>query len=152
YEAIASIHDLAKGATSDPNDLTTLVTGGVIEEVLHRMAEAILQVFDVPVWGKQEDAADMLGAFLMLKFDARTAGVGITGAARLLAYATAANRKIDYVSEVSPPAQRFYNFLCIAYGGERLGFQAAVDNGLLPQSRADRCGEEYNNIRKAFDL
>jgi len=152
YEAIASVEDLAKGATQDPGDLAALVTGGVVEEVLHRMAEAILQVFDVPVWGKEADAADLLAAFLMLKFDERTARVAIVGAARLFIYATSAVGKVDYVSEVSPPAQRFYNFLCIAYGGDRRAFQGVVDKGFLPSSRARRCGIEYNTIRKAFDL
>jgi hypothetical protein len=152
YEAIASIQDLAKGATSDADDLAALVTGGVMEEALHCMADGILQVFDVPMWGRQEDAADLLAAFLMLKFDERTARVAIVGAARLFGYATSAVGKVDYVSEVSPPAQRFYNFLCIAYGGERLGFQGVVDKGFLPKSRATHCGGEYNTIRKAFDL
>jgi hypothetical protein len=132
YEAIAGIQDLAKGAASDPDDLTALVTGGVIEETLHCIAEAILQVFDVPLWGKEEDAADLLAAFLMIKFDERAAEVAIIGAARLFGYKTSAVGKIDYVSELSPPAQRFYNFLCVAYGGERLGFQGLVDMGFLP--------------------
>jgi hypothetical protein len=116
------------------------------------MAAGNLQVFDVPLWGKEEDAADLLAAFLMLKFDERTAKVAIIGAARLFGYATSALGKVDYVSEVSPPAQRFYNFLCIAYGGERLAFQGVVDQGFLPKSRARRCGVEYDMIRKAFNL
>ena len=152
YEAIAGIQDLAKGATSDPDDLTALVTGGVIEETLHCIAEAILRVFDVPLWGREEDAADLLAAFLMLKFDEPAAEVSIIGAARLFGYKTSAVGKVDYVSEISPPAQRFYNFLCVAYGGERLGFQGVVDKGFLPKSRAPHCSGEYNTIRKAFDL
>jgi hypothetical protein len=152
YEAITGVEDLAKGATSSSDDLAVLVTGGVIEEMLHRMSEAILQVFEVPVWGKEADAADLLGAFLMLKFDERAARVAIIGASRLFVYATSALGKVDYVSEVSPPAQRFYNFLCIAYGGERRAFQGVVDNDFLPKSRARRCGKEYETIRKAFDL
>ena len=152
YEAIAGIQDLAKGATSDADDLAALVTGGVMEEALHCMADAILQVFDVPMWGRPEDAADLLAAFLMLKFDERTTTVAVIGAARLFGYATSAVGKVDYVSEVSPPAQRFYNFLCIAYGGERLGFQGLVDKGFLPNARARKCASEYNTIRKAFDL
>jgi hypothetical protein len=152
YDAIASIQDLAKGATSDPADLAALVTGGVMEEVLHCIAEAVLQVFDVPLWGKQEDAADLLAAFLMLKFDEQAAEVAIIGAARLFGYKTSALGKLDFVSEVSPPAQRFYNFLCVAYGGESIGFQGLVDKGFLPKARAAHCGGEYNTIRKAFDL
>ena len=152
YEAIASIQDLAKGATSDADDLAALVTGGVMEEALHCIADAILQVFDVPMWGRPEDAADLLAAFLMLKFDEPTAEVAIIGAARLFGYKTSAVGKIDYATEASPPPQRFYNFLCIAYGGERLGFQGVVDKGFLPKTRAGHCVGEYNTIRKAFDL
>ena len=152
YEAIAGIQDLAKGATSDPADLTALVTGGVMEEVLHCIAETILQVFDIPLWGKEEDAADLLAAFLMIKFDEPAAETAIIGAARLFGYKTSAVGKVDYASELSPPAQRFYNFLCVAYGGERIGFQGIVDKGFLPKDRANRCGGEYNTIRKAFDL
>ena len=68
----------------------------------------------------------------MLKFDERTAAIAITGAANLFIAATSALGKVDYVSDVSPPAQRFYNFLCIAYGGERLVFQGVVDQSFLP--------------------
>ena len=38
YEAIADIQALAKGAGSDPDKVAAFVTGGVVEEVLHRMA------------------------------------------------------------------------------------------------------------------
>ena len=152
YEAVAGIQDLAKGATSDADDLAALVTGGIMEEVVHCIAAAVLQVFDVPLWGREEDAADLLAAFLMLKFDEPAAKVAIIGAARLFGYKTSAVGKVDYVSELSPPAQRFYNFLCVAYGGERIGFQGIVDKGFLPKARANRCGGEYNTIRKAFDL
>jgi hypothetical protein len=152
YEAVASIEELAKGATSDADELAALVTGGVIEEVLHRMAAGVLEIYDLPVWGKEEDAADMLGAFLMLKFDERTAVVAISGAAKLFVFSTTALGKVDYTSEISPSAQRFYNYLCIAYGGEPLVFKPLVDNGALPEGRAARCGREYDQVRKAFDL
>ena len=152
YEAIASVQELAKGATSDKDTLAALVAGGIIEETLHRIALAVIRVFDVPVWGREEDAADLLGAFIMIKFDERTARVAIIGASKLFVSNTSALGKLDYASDVSPSAQRSYNFLCIAYGGAPLDFQPIVDEGALPFPRAGRCGDEYNAIRKAFDL
>ena len=152
YEAVADIQALAKGSSTDPNDLASLVTGGVVEEVLHRMALAILQVFDIPVWGRQEDAADMLGAFLMMQFDERTANVVLLGAAQLFVYKTSALGKVDYASDVSPPAQRFYNFLCIAVGNDLLDFGGLVEKGLLPKERAQGCRDEYEKVRRAFDM
>ena len=152
YEAIADIQAIAKGATSDPNELANLVTGGVVEEALHRMALAVLQVFDVPVWGRKEDAADMLGAFMMLQFDEHIANITILGAAQLFIYKTSALGKVDYVSDLSPPGQRFYNFLCIAVGGDRVDFGALVDKGFLPKDRARGCAAEYEKVRRAFDM
>ncbi|HLH92541.1 MAG TPA: DUF4344 domain-containing metallopeptidase [Xanthobacteraceae bacterium] len=152
YEAVANIQGLAKGAASDPNDLAGLVTGGIVEEALHRISLAILQVFDIPVWGKEEDAADLLGAFLMLQFDAHTATVTILGAAQLFVANTSALGKVDYVSDVSPPAQRFYNFLCIAVGGDQIDFGGLVEKGFLPKDRAEGCRAEYEKIRRAFDI
>ena len=116
------------------------------------MALAILQVFDVPVWGKEEDAADMLGAFMMLQFDERTANVTILGAAQLFIYKTSALGKVDYISDVSPPGQRFYNFLCIAVGGDPIDFGGLVDKGFLPKDRARGCAGEYDKVRRAFDI
>jgi hypothetical protein len=152
YEAIASIQDLAKGSTSDADKLASVVAGGVVEETLHRVALAILQVYDIPVWGKEEDAADRLGAFMMLQFDERTARVAILGSGSLFISATSSIGKVDYVSDVSPSAQRFYNFLCIAVGGDPIDFGTLVDQGFLPNDRAVKCSGEYNMIRKAFDL
>jgi hypothetical protein len=152
YEAIASIVDLAKGSTSDADKLAAVVAGGVVEETLHRVALAVLQVYDIPVWGKEEDAADLLGAFMMLQFDEHTAQVAILGAGNLFIVTTSSVGKVDYASDVSPPAQRFYNFLCIAVGGDPIDFGGLVDKGFLPKDRAKRCGGEYNTIRKAFDL
>ena len=152
YEAIASILDLAKGATSDADKLATVVSGGIIEETLHRVAIAILHVYDIPVWGKEEDAADLLGAFMMLQFDEHAAEVAILGAGNLFIVKTSSVGKVDYVADVSPPAQRLYNFLCIAVGGDPIDFGGLVDKGFLPKDRAVRCGGEYNSIRKAFDL
>jgi hypothetical protein len=152
YEAIADIQTLAKGSTSDADKLTTIVAGGIIEETLHRVALAILQVYDIPVWGREEDAADLLGAFMMLQFDEHTAEVSILGAGNLFIVKTSSIGKVDYAVDVSPPAQRFYNFLCIAVGGDPIDFGGLVDKGFLPKDRAKRCSGEYAAIRKAFDL
>jgi hypothetical protein len=152
YEAISDIQALAKGSASDADSLTMFVTGGIVEETLHRVALAILQVYDIPVWGREEDAADLLGAFMMLQFDEHVAAISILGAGNLFIVKTSSIGKVDYGSDISPPAQRFYNFLCIAVGGDPLDFGGLVDKGFLPKDRAKRCAREYAAVRKAFDL
>ena len=56
------------------------------------------------------------------------------------------------ITTESPEAQRYYNFLCIAYGGDPHVFGDLVDKGILPKHRAGRCTGEYEQVRKAFNM
>jgi hypothetical protein len=58
----------------------------------------------------------------------------------------------DFANANSPDAQRFYNYLCTAYGGDPIAFSNLIRNGLLPPERAPRCRGEYEQIRRAFNL
>jgi hypothetical protein len=46
--------------------------------------------------------------------------------------------------------QRFYNYLCLAYGGDPASFQRFVDNDVLPNERAANCAREYKQVERAF--
>ena len=47
-------------------------------------------------------------------------------------------------------AQRFYNNLCIAYGGDPNTFNDFVQKKLLPRGRALGCQQEYQKITASF--
>ncbi len=55
-----------------------------------------------------------------------------------------------------PPAfirrkrERFYNYLCIAFGYDPATFKFLVDQNVLPQRRAARCASKYFALRFAF--
>jgi hypothetical protein len=62
-----------------------------------------------------------------------------------------------FASADSPEEQRFYNYLCIAYGGSPYSFRFLVASGqnqnpILPIPRARRCAGEYAQVRQAFNL
>ena len=50
----------------------------------------------------------------------------------------------------SPPAERFYNLLCIAYGADSALFADVVAKNVLPAARAKGCTREYGEISFAF--
>lgn len=50
----------------------------------------------------------------------------------------------------SPPAQRFYNLLCIAYGADARLFADVVANDYLPKERAKGCTRDYREVSYAF--
>jgi len=47
-------------------------------------------------------------------------------------------------------AQRFYNMICLGFGGDPKMFADLVEKGFLPKSRVDYCNWEYREIAYAF--
>jgi hypothetical protein len=153
YEYIEWIRKLAAQAT--PEDAVTpgdAVMGPFVDVLLHELAHAVFDVLKIPVFGREEDAADQLAAFLLLQFGEDVARRTITGTAlffRLMAEGKQPDAN-DFASTHGIPAQRFYNVLCIAYGAHREVFRDFVNKGLLPQHRAPHCLWEYKQIAHAF--
>jgi hypothetical protein len=153
YEYVAWIHSIARKVTLT-NDITLedAVVGPFVDVLLHELSHAIIDMLKIPVFGREEDAADQLAAFILLQFGKDVARRTITGAA-LLFRQMAIDQKpgtMDYASVHGLPAQRFVNVLCIAYGAHRELFQEFVDKGLLPQHRVVNCHWEYRQIAYAF--
>ena len=141
-----------------PSGITPMdtVIGPLVEVALHEFAHAMFEMLKLPVFGREEDAADQLAAYILLQF-------GETEARRLIggtAYAYHMDQeKIDpcrsiedYADEHGTPAQRFFNVLCIAYGADTKLFGEIVSKGYLPKSRAEFCEEEYEQVQDAVDL
>jgi hypothetical protein len=168
------IHALEKFAEKIPPEERTArgvsredaVVGAFVQVVLNGMAHAVFDVLAVPVWGREEDAADKLAGFLMLQFGTENARKLLNGAAYFFEASDRTWTGSDFSDVRGTDAQRFYNYLCIAYGGDPKAFRDFVrDDGasmqpgqqtklrldLLPRSRAVRCAGEYNDLRYAFD-
>jgi hypothetical protein len=155
YEYVAWIHSIARKVTLT-NDITLedAVVGPFVDVLLHELSHAIIDMLKIPVFGREEDAADQLAAFILLQFGKDVARRTITGAA-LLFRQMAIDQKpgtVDYASVHGLPAQRFINVLCIAYGAHRELFQDFVDKDLLPRHRIGNCHWEYRQIAYAFKM
>ena len=125
--------------------------------IFHEVAESIFDILQAPVWGRSKDAADRLSAFLMLQFGEEAARKTIGGTATFFALSNRTWTGSAFAAVASPEAQRYFNFLCIAYGGAPKSFDYLVQaekgkSPLLPEDRARRCAGEYSQVRKAFNL
>jgi hypothetical protein len=168
------IHALEKFAEKIPADTRTArgvshedaVVGGLVQAVLNGMSHAVFDILEVPVWGREEDAADKLAGFLMLQFGTENARRLLNGAAFFFEASDRTWTGSDFADTGGTEAQRFYNYLCIAYGGDPKAFADFVESGgpgaragqptkpridLLPQHRAERCKTEYYDLQYAFN-
>jgi len=153
YEMIAAILKVAADQTDASDaDRSGAIVGTIVEALFHEAAIGLFDVYNVPVWGRMEDAADRLAALIMLQFGEDNARTTILGTARFFAWSSRTWTGADFASSESPEAQRFYNFLCIAYGGDPITFDSLKTNGALPDYRIARCAAEYQQVRQAFDL
>ena len=155
YELVEQIE--AAAAKADPSLRDVVIVGTFVQAVFHEVAAAVLDIMQAPVWGRREDAADRLAGFIMVQFGEDVARQTVIGTAVFLEATGKAWKGKDFAGTASPEAQRYFNFLCMAYGGAPKIFDFLVkpdDNKqtILPQDRADRCQGEYAQVRKAFDL
>jgi hypothetical protein len=153
YELIAEFEGIiAQHTAGNPDLQRTLNSGAIVEALLHEIAYAIFDIYEVPIWGRVDDAADRVSAFIMLQFGEDIALGMIEGTANLFLWSNKTWSGKDFASPSSPEAQRFYNYVCIAYGFDQKIFRVVVANGTLPAERAARCVGEYEQVKKAFNL
>jgi Putative metallopeptidase len=169
YEYVAQIEQMVPRSTVTLVQGTVTpdaaVIGPVTQAALHEMALGVFDVMNLPVWGRTDDAADRLSAFIMVQFGPNVAWNTIVGTAWFLSGNV--TRAADFSDIRGVVAQRYYTTLCIAYGGEARGvtltkgtagatgsglgnFVGGAAAGNLPQSRAQSCPYEYDAIKQAF--
>ena len=126
--------------------------------LLHEAGHAIYDIFEVPILGSQEDAADQFASYVMLQFGGERAYRLIRGAAYSFKPIVAKLKdKPDvtlpltaFSSDHSRPEQRFFNLACSAYGYDAKLFASLVDDEWLPEKRAKRCKAEYADLTFAM--
>jgi hypothetical protein len=122
----------------------------------HEVGHAIFDIFDVPIFGHPEDAADNFATYILLQFGRGQARRLIGGAAwAWRAYLgdykrnpVVRKRIAAFADNHGLPEERFYNLLCLAFGADPVQF-ADVHN-YLPPTRLSTCKFEYRTLVNAF--
>jgi hypothetical protein len=142
-------------AETTPEGVTPVdaLAGPLVDVFFHEFGHVLFYLLQVPVLGREEDAADQLSAYLMLNFGYDEAKRLIAGSA----YQFKRDLKPEYRVELKDfsdthgaPAQRFYNLLCIAFGANPELFGEIVSRGYLPVERAIGCEDEFHAMAHAF--
>ena len=169
-EQLAQLQNTQKLWTPVSRD--QLFAGLFVSVLLHETGHAVFDLLNVPVFGREEDAADFMAAFIPLQFGKETARTIIKGFAYYWAYSAAQGQdprvampkvnpndaapqcRLSFCSfsdEHGTASQRMYNVICLAYGGDPATFKDFVDAGWLPPDRAKDCAGEYQLLSAAFN-
>jgi hypothetical protein len=160
YELLKTISQSGpKQTTPDGVSMMDAVVGQAVWLVLHEVGHAVFDIFHVPVFGHEEDAADNFATYVMLQFGEKQAWRWINGAAWAWRGYVADYRKdpviqeklVGFASNHGQPQERFYNLMCLAYGADPVTFANLTNSGFLPPNRAPTCKYEYKTLVRAIN-
>ena len=160
YEYLQEVVDKLPAMTT-PAGITPhdALIGQLFFALLHETGHAMFDIFDAPIWGHQENAADQFSTYLMLHFGGGEAHRLVKGAAyayrghiqQLKDHPEVTRPMAAFSSDHGQPEERFYNLICTAYGFDAKEFAEAVSGDWLPEGRAKTCKWEYEDAKHAFE-
>ncbi|MBU1247393.1 MAG: DUF4344 domain-containing metallopeptidase, partial [Proteobacteria bacterium] len=138
----------------DPDQVEQLMLDSVVFTGLHEWGHAAIDLYDIPITGREEDVADQVATWLTIEAVGENAEEALTTMlnASLLFLVQGENMADDesaYWDSHSLDMQRFYNMLCWSYG-----FDPDLTNKvtgepveeIIPEERLASCSEEYQRM------
>lgn len=116
----------------------------LLHSLLHEVAHALVALHELPVVGREEDAADSLAVILLIELFEEGREISITAAE--LFDLESQDRELseeDFWDEHSLDAQRYYSTLCLVYGSSPTDYQELPEQLGFSSERAENCESDY---------
>ncbi len=113
--------------------------------LLHEIGHALIDVYNLPISGNEEDAADRCSAFINLTELGEDGVNAVVAAAEAFSIESKndSSNKRNLADEHLLQEQRFYNSICLLYGSDAEKYGYMLEENYLPRERALRCPQEY---------
>lgn len=120
----------------------------------HEVGHLLIDQLGFPVLGREEDAADNIATWIMLRKGTAEAHQGLSDAAygwllSGLAYG-AALEESDYYSQHSLDKQRAFQIVCLMVGSDNRAFRAIANRYAIDRFRQDSCRWDYDLVDRAM--
>lgn len=152
YPALAGIVAAAPALAETPPG-EAFVADNIVAALYHEIGHAVIDRKRLPIFGQEEDAADVFAVVLMNEMHDE---FGATSMASSTAFGflfdaealRADGGEPDYSDVHGPDLQRFFNLVCLFYGAKPKQREGFASDFRLPGARRDGCEDEYG---LAFD-
>lgn len=151
--ALAATPAMAEAPMTDAD--SAFVESNILAIFYHEMGHALIDIEDVPIFGQEEDAADVFSIFLIdAVFDEESAqaiaydtAFGFAGEA---AARDAAGDDVAWWDVHGPDEQRYFNTICLFYGANPDSRADLAQELGLPDDRAEYCPDEYDQANHSW--
>lgn len=157
YEIVDEVLDMGYDLYGDDPLLAEDFAYNVLDDtMLHETGHALVDIYDLPITGLEEDAVDQFSALIQSRTYADYDPSYETGNIMMLDVADswryyAQGEAPAYWDVHSLSIQRFYNIACYAYGADPEYNAALVGDDYLPADRAQSCPYEYEQMSSSWD-
>ena len=151
-ELVQGFYTSLKKKGQSKKQLNDAVAGAFLFYVYHEIGHALIDVLEVPITGREEDAADQLAAWLLI--DNGEGDKAALDAAMSFSYDAMQADSVedtDYADEHSLSRQRYFNIVCWVYGSSPDSYPDLVSEKMLPDDRAEQCSGEYEQIDRSWN-
>ena len=158
YELIDFFKKQFGAAYDDKDTAESAVVDSVVFIFHHELGHALVDLLDLPITGKEEDAVDDL-ATLVLLHDWEGGDASALSAAEAFYMIGEGEEeegggdieKLPYYGQHSLGKQRYYQIACTVYGSDPKA-HADMIGETLPKERARQCQAEYQQKAKSWNV
>lgn len=152
YELMEHFYKVFKSNGNSDQKADVYMFDAVRFAFLHEIGHALIDTYNLPITGNEEDAADRCSSFINLEElgdDGVRAVLAASDAFRIESKENSVSKR-DLSDEHLLQEQRSFNALCMTYGSDSTKHEYIVSKGYLPKSRAERCPSEYERMAKSW--
>ena len=157
YELVMELAQVFAEIAEDPKDTKAIahaVDGEMMATIYHEVGHALIDQYNLPTTGKEEDAVDQLSVLFMATSAEDWPELILNGAK----YYLKASEEVTDIEDLafwdthSLDQQRFFHLVCWTFGQNPDEREFLVTDGWLPEDRAERCPSEYAQMAHSWDV
>lgn len=152
YELISDYITIFEEDIETEEDFQNEVIDASSFTFFHELGHAVIDQYELPITGNEEDAVDNFAAIALLDIYGDDLGV-VSGMFQFESDGEEEQADVENLAfwdEHSLSSQRFYNTACLIYGSDPDGFDFILEEEYLPEERAERCESEYEQKSNAW--
>ncbi len=151
YEFLDLFEKTFKQISKNQKEIDEMIDGAMVVFFFHELGHCLIDVWDLPATGREEDAVDQLAMFILL--DGTPEGEKMVLSTAMFFAAVSNGQAADELAfwgEHSLDQQRFYDMLCLTYGSNPAKNKGLLGKNGLPAERAERCPSEFRRVDNAW--
>jgi hypothetical protein len=146
-----------KGVSPERREqIAEFVSGNMLFVLLHELGHAAIGELDLPVLGKEEDAADSFASLTLIHIKSQFSEHVLAEAAKGWFLADRRDAKegepVLYYDEHGLNQQRAFQIVCYMVGADPIRFKDLAAETKLPKERQQTCSEDYRKAAKSWGM